>query len=110
MDLGITGRTALVVGADSGIGWHTVKLLLEEGATVVISDQNADELATAAKKLKAPEGKLFAFDADITSLDALASLHERVQDAVGDIAAPRKRASWRWRKGCRARMRPRVCS
>lgn len=85
MDLGISGRTALVTGADSGIGWHTAKLLLEEGATVVISDQDADDLATAAEKLKAPEGKLFAFDADITSLDALASLHERVQDAVGDI-------------------------
>lgn len=43
MDLGITGRTALVTGADSGIGWHTAKLLLEKGATVVISDQDADD-------------------------------------------------------------------
>ncbi|MET0296324.1 MAG: SDR family oxidoreductase [Microbacterium sp.] len=85
MDLGITGRTALITGGDSGIGWHTAKLLLDEGATVVISDQDADSLAAAAKDLKAPEGRLFAFDADITSVDSLAGLHEKVQDAVGDI-------------------------
>ncbi|MET0735294.1 MAG: SDR family oxidoreductase [Microbacterium sp.] len=85
MDLGISGRTALVTGGDSGIGWHTARLLLEEGATVVISDQDPDALAMAAKELKAPRGRLFAFDADITSLDSLDELHDKVQDAVGDI-------------------------
>lgn len=85
MDLGITGRTALITGGDSGIGWHTARLLLEEGVTVVISDQDPDALATAAKRLAADEGTLFAFDADITSVDSLAQLHEKVQDAVGDI-------------------------
>ena len=85
MDLGISNRTALVTGGDSGIGWHTARLLLDEGATVVITDKDPDALATAAKELKAPRGRLFAFDADITSVDSLAHLHEKVQDAIGDI-------------------------
>ena len=38
MDLGISGRTALVTGGDSGIGWHTAQLLLAEGVTVVVTD------------------------------------------------------------------------
>ena len=85
MDLGIAGRTALITGGDSGIGWHTARMLLEEGVTVVISDQDPDALEAAAKELKAPKGKLYAFDADITSIDSLAALHQHVQDAVGDI-------------------------
>lgn len=85
MDLGISKRIALVTGGDSGIGWHTAALLLAEGATVVITDQDPDKLGDAAERLEAPEGKLFAFDADITSTDSLARLHEKVQDAAGDI-------------------------
>lgn len=85
MDLGISQRTALITGGDSGIGWHTARMLLDEGATVVISDQDPDALAAAAKELKAPKGKLFAFAADIASVDSLQALHEQVQDAVGDI-------------------------
>ncbi|WP_375385082.1 SDR family NAD(P)-dependent oxidoreductase [uncultured Microbacterium sp.] len=85
MDLGIAHRTALITGADSGIGWHTARLLLEEGATVVISDQDQEKLDAAAARLEPKRGRLHAFAADITSLDSLEALHSSVQDAVGDI-------------------------
>lgn len=49
MDLGLNGRTALITGADSGIGWHTAKLLLAEGAKVAITDLDSDELTQAAQ-------------------------------------------------------------
>lgn len=85
MDLGIQGKKVLISGADSGIGWATAKLLLHEGATVIITDQYPDRLEEAARKLEAPEGRLHAFPADITDLDSLAELEKKVQDAVGDI-------------------------
>lgn len=85
MNLGITDRTALITGADSGIGWHTARLLLAEGVNVVISDLDQDELDKAAKRLEAPEGRLHAFAADVTSVDSLAALHTSVAEAVGDI-------------------------
>ena len=85
MDLGLKNRTALITGADSGIGWHTARLLLEEGATVVLSDQDQDELDAAVARLDGPRTRVHAFAADITSLDSLAELHSSVQDAVGDI-------------------------
>ncbi|MEV7692610.1 SDR family oxidoreductase [Microbacterium sp. NPDC089189] len=85
MDLGIAGKKALITGGDSGIGWETAQLLLDEGATVVISDLDAAALDKAASKLAAEEGRLFAFAADITSLDSLAELDANVQEAVGDI-------------------------
>lgn len=85
MDLGISGRTALISGADSGIGWHTARLLLAEGATVVITDIDQGKLDVAAEKLDAKEGSLFAFAADVRSVKSIAAMHARVVDAVGDI-------------------------
>lgn len=67
MDLGIAGKIALITGGDSGIGWHTAQRLLAEGAVVVISDRDEEKLAEAAQRLEAPEGRLHAFPADITS-------------------------------------------
>jgi len=84
MDLGITNRTALITGADSGIGWHTARLLLAEGAIVIISDHDQDELDAAAARLNAPAGSLHAFAADVTSVESLAALRERAS-AVGAI-------------------------
>jgi len=85
MDLGISQKTALVTGADSGIGWHTARALLAEGATVVVTDLDQGELDAAAARLDAPEGRLHAFAADITATDDLARLHEQVRRAVGEI-------------------------
>ena len=85
MDLGIAGRTALITGGDSGIGWHTARRLLAEGATVVITDLQQRDLDAAAARLDAPRGRLHAFAADITDPDALAGLHRRVADAAGPI-------------------------
>jgi NAD(P)-dependent dehydrogenase (short-subunit alcohol dehydrogenase family) len=85
MDLGITGKKALITGGDSGIGWHTARILLAEGATVVISDIDQKKLDDAAAELAAPEGRLFAFAADVRSLPSLAELEAKVTHAIGDI-------------------------
>jgi len=78
VDLGLTGKLALVTGADSGIGWHTAQLLLAEGATVVVTDLEQTELDSAAARLDAPPGRLHAFAADVTDIEQLVALHGRV--------------------------------
>ena len=85
MDLGIQGKTALVFGGDSGIGWNTARILLAEGATVVVSDIDQARLDNSADQLEAPNGMLHAFAADVRSAESLAALHEEVRDAVGEI-------------------------
>jgi NAD(P)-dependent dehydrogenase (short-subunit alcohol dehydrogenase family) len=85
MDLGIQGKTALVFGGDSGIGWNTARILLQEGATVVITDLDQSQLDNSADQLEAPLGRLHAFAADVTSASSLAELHAKTRDAVGEI-------------------------
>ena len=85
MDLRISGKKALITGADSGIGWSTARVLLAEGVTVVITDLDQRRLDDAAARLGADEGMLFAFAADVTDTASLASLHSRVAEAVGPI-------------------------
>lgn len=75
----------MISGADSGIGWHTARLLLSEGVTVVITDLDQEKLDDAAQGLDAKPGQLHAFVADITSVESLARLHENVKNAIGEI-------------------------
>jgi NAD(P)-dependent dehydrogenase (short-subunit alcohol dehydrogenase family) len=85
MELGISGKNALVTGADSGIGWSTARVLLDEGATVVITDLDQNLLDEAASRLGAEKGRLFAYAADVTDTASLSSLHSKVAESVGTI-------------------------
>ena len=82
MDLGIEGRTALVLGASRGIGRGIAESLAREGARLAIASRNQEELATAADEI---EGEVRAFRADTGDLEPLAALPERVQEELGPV-------------------------
>ncbi|MDN5760774.1 MAG: SDR family oxidoreductase [Microlunatus sp.] len=85
MDLGIKDKVALVTGGAGGIGSETARLLLAEDAIVVLSDLDQQKLNRAAEELRAADGKLFAFAADVSDVDSVARLREQTEAAVGDI-------------------------
>lgn len=84
MDLGLKGKVALVTGGASGIGKETTRVLLEEGATVVMTDLEKGELKETAQELDNNE-RLFYYPADITSPESLSHLHDYVKKSVGTI-------------------------
>ena len=45
MDLGLKGKTALVLGAAGGLGGAIARALAREGARVAVGDVNAESLA-----------------------------------------------------------------
>ena len=55
MDLGLTGKVAIVTGSARGLGAATARRLAQEGASVVVTDINA-ELAQATAQALRDEG------------------------------------------------------
>ncbi len=47
MDLQLTGKTALITGSTGGIGYGIAKVLLHEGAQVVINGRTPESVAKA---------------------------------------------------------------
>ncbi len=82
MDLGIEGRTALVMAASKGIGRGIADVLAREGARVAISSRSEEELRKAAAEI---DGEVEAFPADTGDLDRLGELPGEVSDALGQI-------------------------
>ena len=52
MDLKLKGKTAFITGSTSGIGFASAKLLLQEGAKVIINGRNENGVLRAVDKLK----------------------------------------------------------
>jgi len=82
MDFGIKGKVALVTGADSGIGKHTARLLLEEGCIVAISDKPGGQVKQSAEELSAL-GQVIAIEADITDTDAVEAMVAEARERQG---------------------------
>jgi len=82
VDLGIDGRTALVMGASRGIGRGIAGALAREGARVAISSRSEDSLRDAAEEMN---GEIQAFAADTGDLDRLRELPGEVAEALGPI-------------------------
>jgi 3-oxoacyl-[acyl-carrier protein] reductase len=76
MDLGLTGKRALVLGASRGLGASIARALAEEGATVVAASRSLDKIAAWTGELSgAAQGRVSpaAVDLfDIASVDRLA--------------------------------------
>ena len=64
MDLGLNNKVAVVAGSSKGLGLATAKVLLAEGAKVVISSRDASNLQKAADKLGNPNN-LLTIPADV---------------------------------------------
>ncbi len=58
MDLGLSGRTAIVCAASSGLGNACATALALEGVDVVINGRNADTLEAAAEEIRAAAPKV----------------------------------------------------
>jgi 3-oxoacyl-[acyl-carrier protein] reductase len=80
MDLGLTGRTAIVCGSSAGIGLGIAEALADEGANVVLFARRPDVLELEAQRLGA-----LAVPGDVTVAADAERLVAAAVDAYGGV-------------------------
>jgi 3-oxoacyl-[acyl-carrier protein] reductase len=85
MDLGITGRTALVLGASGGLGSAIAVRLAEEGANVAAAGRSADKLSDIVKRIEAAGVKSLSLTWDLGDLDQVDTHVSEIEDALGPV-------------------------
>jgi 3-oxoacyl-[acyl-carrier protein] reductase len=86
MDLGLSGKVALVSGASSGLGLAIARELVAEGAHVAMVARRENELARLAQELSAAgPGRAIAVAADITEPGAAERCVREAEAGVGAV-------------------------
>ncbi|QZP39448.1 glucose 1-dehydrogenase [Halobaculum magnesiiphilum] len=80
---GIEGGVAIVTGGAAGIGRATAERFAAEGASVVVADIDADDLAETVDLIEADGGEATAVETDVSDADDVASLVEKTIDTYG---------------------------
>jgi NAD(P)-dependent dehydrogenase (short-subunit alcohol dehydrogenase family) len=80
----LSGRSAVVTGGNSGVGWHSAKALAAHGCQVMLACRDTDRAAAAAERIQAAHP---GADVEIARLDlaSMASVREFSESRVETI-------------------------
>ncbi len=81
----LTGKTALITGASSGLGRHFAKLLAKCGARVAIGARRMDKLVSLAEEIRAAGGEALMVELDVTDEASVGKAVAQVADAMVGI-------------------------
>ena len=85
MDLGLTGKVAIVTGASQGIGKATVMRLASEGALVVACARGRDMLDATVAQVREAGGRAHAVSADVSKPQAAPGIVDEALKTFGRI-------------------------
>ena len=91
----LSGKTALLTGASSGLGAHFAKVLASAGAEVVLAARREAQLEQVATAIRAANGICSTVGLDVTSktnIDALGDHLHRIDILVNNAGMVREAA------------------
>ncbi len=79
MDLGLKNKTVLITASSKGLGKATALEFVKEGATVIITSRNEDNLKKAAQEIKAiTNSKVFPLVCDLSNGNDIDNLFDNI--------------------------------
>jgi NAD(P)-dependent dehydrogenase (short-subunit alcohol dehydrogenase family) len=82
-NFGLTGKTALVTGASSGLGAHFAKILARQGAKVVCAARRTDRLNDLVTTIQAQGGEAQAVAMDVESEASIMAGFDAAETGLG---------------------------
>lgn len=81
----LSGQTALVTGASSGLGRRFAQVLAASGAKVALTARRVDRLQALADEIRAAGGEAVALQLDVTDADQLLAVVGKAEAALGPV-------------------------
>ena len=81
----LTGKTAIITGASSGLGIQFANALSEAGANVVIAARRMDKLQQVAEKINTAGGKCLPLICDVSKEEDIKNVIEKTIQEFGKI-------------------------
>ena len=85
MELGISGKVAVVAASSRGLGRAAAESLAREGAAVVLSGRDADSLGQAHRELAATGARVSSMVCDVTEPEVPAALVSHAVEEFGGV-------------------------
>ncbi len=85
MSNSIAGKVVVITGASSGLGEATARLLVAQGASVVLGARRADRIQALADELTGAGGTALAVATDVTDRDQVQHLVDATVQTYGRI-------------------------
>lgn len=81
----VDAKTVLITGASSGIGEAAAKKIAEAGGVVALVARTRENLEKVASEIRENGGSAHVYPCDLSDMDAIAAMADRVLDDLGGV-------------------------
>lgn len=81
----LTGRTALITGASSGLGARFARMLAAQGVNVVLGARRLDRLTSLAEEIRSAGGTVLPVEMDVEDEASIIAAYDQAQAALGTV-------------------------